>query len=75
MGGIETPTQLHWAALANANPGGFQDRIREGIDAQALLAAGVAAVYTPKDWDLNRTIADIVALVGERHGVAAATAA
>jgi ethylmalonyl-CoA mutase len=38
------------------------------LDAQALLAAGVAAVYTPKDWDLNRTIADIVALVGDRYG-------
>jgi ethylmalonyl-CoA mutase len=45
------------------------------LDAQALLATGVAAVYTPKDWDLNRTIADIVALVGERAGVAAATPA
>ncbi len=38
-------------------------------DAQALREAGVAAVYTPKDWDLNRMIRDIVALVGERHGV------
>jgi hypothetical protein len=25
-GGIETPTQLHWAALADTDPGGFQDR-------------------------------------------------
>ena len=38
-------------------------------DAAALREAGVAAVYTPKDWDLNRMISDIVALVGERHGV------
>jgi ethylmalonyl-CoA mutase len=38
-------------------------------DARALLGAGVAAVYTPKDWDLNRMIRDIVALVGDRHGV------
>jgi (2R)-ethylmalonyl-CoA mutase len=38
-------------------------------DADALREAGVAAVYTPKDWDLNRMIHDIVALVGERHGV------
>jgi (2R)-ethylmalonyl-CoA mutase len=45
------------------------------LDAQALLGAGVAAVYTPKDWDLNRTIADIVALVGERYGVGAAAPA
>ncbi len=42
--------------------------IPEG-DKMALRKAGVAAVYTPKDWDLNRMIADIVALVGERHGV------
>jgi (2R)-ethylmalonyl-CoA mutase len=45
------------------------------LDAQALLAAGVAAVYTPKDWDLNRTIADIVMLVGDRYGVTAPAAA
>jgi ethylmalonyl-CoA mutase len=40
-------------------------------DAAALLQAGVAAVYTPKDWDLNRMISDIVALVGERLDAAA----
>jgi ethylmalonyl-CoA mutase len=33
-------------------------------DAVALREAGVAAVYTPKDWDLNRMISDIVAVVG-----------
>jgi (2R)-ethylmalonyl-CoA mutase len=38
-------------------------------DAARLRAAGVAAVYTPKDWDLNRMMRDIIALVGERHGV------
>jgi (2R)-ethylmalonyl-CoA mutase len=38
-------------------------------DAAVLREAGVAAVYTPKDWDLNRMISDIVALVGDRHGV------
>jgi (2R)-ethylmalonyl-CoA mutase len=40
-------------------------------DAEALRAAGVAAVYTPKDWDLNRMMHDIVTLVGARHGVPA----
>jgi (2R)-ethylmalonyl-CoA mutase len=40
-------------------------------DAAALREAGVAAVYTPKDWDLNRMISDIVALVGERLDAAA----
>jgi ethylmalonyl-CoA mutase len=38
-------------------------------DAEALRELGVAAVYTPKDWDLNQMMRDIVALVGERHGV------
>ncbi len=38
-------------------------------DAAELRTAGIAAVYTPKDWDLNRMIADIIALVGERYGV------
>jgi (2R)-ethylmalonyl-CoA mutase len=32
-------------------------------DAAALKSAGVAAVYTPKDFDLNAIMADIVAIV------------
>ena len=32
-------------------------------DANALKAAGVAAVYTPKDYELNRIMADIVRIV------------
>jgi (2R)-ethylmalonyl-CoA mutase len=44
-------------------------------DAETLREAGVAAVYTPKDWDLNRMMHDIVALVAERHGVDSATPA
>jgi (2R)-ethylmalonyl-CoA mutase len=35
-------------------------------DAEALLQVGVAAVYTPKDWDLNRMMRDIVALVAQQ---------
>jgi ethylmalonyl-CoA mutase len=42
-------------------------------DAVALRGAGVAAVYTPKDWDLNQMMRDIVELVAVRNGVAAAT--
>jgi (2R)-ethylmalonyl-CoA mutase len=38
-------------------------------DATDLRQAGVAAVYTPKDWDLNGMMRDIVSLVAERHGV------
>jgi (2R)-ethylmalonyl-CoA mutase len=40
-------------------------------DAAALREAGVAAVYTPKDWDLNRMIRDIVDLVAARYSVPA----
>jgi (2R)-ethylmalonyl-CoA mutase len=36
-------------------------------DAVWLREAGVAAVYTPKDWDLNQMMRDIISLVGERH--------
>ncbi|GLS88137.1 protein meaA [Cypionkella aquatica] len=35
-------------------------------DAQALRAMGVAAVYTPKDFELNRIMMDIVTLVDTR---------
>jgi (2R)-ethylmalonyl-CoA mutase len=38
-------------------------------DAAWLREAGVAAVYTPKDWDLNQMMRDIVGLVAERHDV------
>src|SRR6476659_3545282 len=44
-------------------------------DGAALREAGVAAVYTPKDWDLNQMMRDIVKLVGERHGVQRAAVA
>jgi ethylmalonyl-CoA mutase len=32
-------------------------------DAQAMQKAGVAAVYTPKDFELNRIMTDIVRIV------------
>ncbi len=37
-------------------------------DAEALKAAGVARVYTPKDYQLTDIMADIVKLVDERQG-------
>jgi (2R)-ethylmalonyl-CoA mutase len=43
-------------------------------DEAPLRQAGVAAVYTPKDFDLTRIMRDIVALVAERNGVAATSA-
>jgi (2R)-ethylmalonyl-CoA mutase len=41
-------------------------------DVEPLKAAGVAAVYTPKDFELTRIMRDIVGLVAERHGAQAA---
>ncbi|MGK2939992.1 MAG: methylmalonyl-CoA mutase family protein [Solirubrobacteraceae bacterium] len=41
-------------------------------DVAALKAAGVAGVYTPKDFDMNRIMRDIVSLVAEKGGVSAA---
>jgi (2R)-ethylmalonyl-CoA mutase len=35
-------------------------------DAEALLEGGVARVYTPKDFDLNRIMSEIAELVSER---------
>jgi ethylmalonyl-CoA mutase len=37
-------------------------------DARTLKAAGVAAVYTPKDYELNRIMADIVRIVDAGAG-------
>ncbi len=39
-------------------------------DAASLREAGVAGVYTPKDFDVNKIMGEIVALVGERAGTA-----
>ena len=44
-------------------------------DATWLREIGVAAVYTPKDWDLNRMMRDIIGLVAARHGIDVATPA
>jgi ethylmalonyl-CoA mutase len=38
-------------------------------DVEPLKAAGVAAVYTPKDFELTRILLDVVGIVAERHGV------
>ena len=40
-------------------------------DAEALQAAGVARVYTPKDFELNRIMLDIVALADDAARAAA----
>jgi len=43
-------------------------------DVGPLKQAGVARVYTPKDFDLGRIMREVVELVAERNGIAAATA-
>ncbi|UUY01886.1 methylmalonyl-CoA mutase family protein [Svornostia abyssi] len=40
-------------------------------DVAPLKAVGVAGVYTPKDFDMNRIMRDIVGLVADRGGVPA----
>ena len=40
-------------------------------DAAKLREAGVAAVFTPKDFDVNRIMGEIVDLVGARAGLPA----
>ena len=37
-------------------------------DAARLREAGVAGVYTPRDFEINRIIAEMVELVAQRHG-------
>jgi ethylmalonyl-CoA mutase len=41
-------------------------------DAKRLREAGVAGVYTPKDFDINSIMSEIVELVGDRHAAGAA---
>jgi (2R)-ethylmalonyl-CoA mutase len=40
-------------------------------DEEALREAGVARVYTPKDFEVSRIMGDVVDVVAEHHGVAA----
>jgi len=41
-------------------------------DAERLRAAGVDGVYTPKDFDINKIMGEIVELVGQRASAGAA---
>jgi (2R)-ethylmalonyl-CoA mutase len=43
-------------------------------DVERLRKAGVAGIYTPKDFDLNRIMGEIVELVAERNGAGAPAA-
>jgi len=54
--------------------GARRGRIIPRSDAEALMAAGVSRVYTPKDFEVSRIMGDIVDLVAEHYGVGAPTA-
>src|ERR687891_2668747 len=65
------PTVLQELKDAGADVPVVVGGIIPGADEEALLAAGVARVYTPKDFEISRIMGDIVGLVAERHNVAA----
>jgi (2R)-ethylmalonyl-CoA mutase len=60
------------AALGDADIPVVVGGIIPEADVAALRAAGVAAVYTPKDFEITRILRDIVAIVADRNGVRAA---
>ncbi len=60
------------AALGDADIPLVVGGIIPDADVAGLRAAGVAAVYTPKDFEITRILRDIVGIVAERNGVRAA---
>ena len=58
------------AALGDADVPVVVGGIIPEADVGALRAAGVAAVYTPKDFELTRILRDITGIVAERNGAA-----
>ena len=65
------PAVLRELREAGANVPVVVGGIIPPADEAAMLEAGVARVYTPKDFEVSRIMADIVELVAEHHGVAA----
>ncbi|MGH2763159.1 MAG: methylmalonyl-CoA mutase family protein [Thermoleophilaceae bacterium] len=65
------PTVLSELSDAGASVPVVVGGIIPAADEAALLEAGVARVYTPKDFEVSRIMGDIVDLVAEHHGVAA----
>ena len=57
------------AALGDADIPVVVGGIIPEADAEALKAAGVAAVYTPKDFELTRILRDVVGIVADRNGI------
>ena len=69
------PSVLRELADAGADVPVVVGGIIPPADERALLDAGVARVYTPKDFEISRIMGDIVDLVADHHGVAAEAAA
>src|SRR6185437_9995787 len=69
------PTVLDELRSAGADVPVVVGGIIPEADAAKLREAGVARVYTPKDFEISRIMGDIVDLVAERNGLAAAPAA
>jgi (2R)-ethylmalonyl-CoA mutase len=65
------PAVLRELAEAGADVPVVVGGIIPPADEAALLDAGVARIYTPKDFEVSRIMGDIVDLVAEHHGVAA----
>ena len=65
------PTVLEELREAGANVPVVVGGIIPKADEEALLAAGVARVYTPKDFQVSVIMGDIVELVAQHHGVVA----
>ncbi len=60
------------AALEDADIPVVVGGIIPEADVPGLKAAGVAAVYTPKDFEITRILRAVVAIVADRNGVRAA---
>ena len=60
------------AALGDAGIPVVVGGIIPDADVGRLKQAGVAAVYTPKDFEITRILRDVVGIVAERNGVRAA---
>jgi ethylmalonyl-CoA mutase len=67
------PAVLRELREAGANVPVVVGGIIPRADEEALLEAGVARVYTPKDFEVSRIMGDIVELVAEHHGATAPT--
>ena len=74
MSGSHIPLVREVITKLNAAGIGYIPVVAGGIipedDAVKLRAMGVAKVYTPKDFELNKIMGDIVTLVNPRSAIA-----